>query len=183
MHRYLDWCVFTYIDLAQQLTRAPCVEQSRKCPLCARAVGPHLVHRIRSRNDFQRYFLPPLPSSPPPNLLPLATTRASGPRRVRTRADRERDRREVDRARARDESNALDRAVDRRKWLYANGLYAKVRKYDNGVVKSCSDIYVARCDKRPHTVSTVSHPFTILRKPGFYQTRNHMGPERATSMA
>ena len=105
---------------------SPSSEQSRRCPLCSRAVGPHLVHHIRSRTDFQRYFLPPLRTSPPPApLLPRATPRA--PPRARTRADRDRDRREVENARARDEVDALDRAIDRRKWVYAHGLYAKVR--------------------------------------------------------
>jgi hypothetical protein len=102
------------------------LEQSRKCPLCTRSLGEYLVHRIRSRTDFQRYYLPPLRTSP--SLLPLRTDAPSEVRvrSHRTRAEREQRRREMARAREREEVNQLDRAIEVRKWVYANHLYAKV---------------------------------------------------------
>ncbi|KAK0435512.1 hypothetical protein EV421DRAFT_1835265 [Armillaria borealis] len=34
--------------------------QSRKCPLCVQAIGEYLIHRIRSRYDYQKHYLAPL---------------------------------------------------------------------------------------------------------------------------
>lgn len=100
-------------------------EQSRKCPLCTRPLGEYIVHHIRSRTDFQRRFLPPLRTSPP--LLPLRAEAASETqRRSRlSRDERDRRRRELARAREREEMDRLDQAIQKRKWVYAHGLYAK----------------------------------------------------------
>ncbi|KAJ7450071.1 hypothetical protein B0H11DRAFT_1743340 [Mycena galericulata] len=92
--------------------------QSRRCPLCSQAIGAFLIHRIRSRFDYQKHFLSPLPTSPralPPPQLPL-----------RQRAPRRRRSREWGRGRAENaESDKLDRSIARRRWVYEHDLYAK----------------------------------------------------------
>ena len=93
--------------------------QSRRCPLCAQDIGDHLIHRIRSSFDYQKHFLPPLRTSP----RPLAHTGGARPALVHRRRDRAwgpRDRT------ARNEADALERAVSRRRWIYQHNLYAKV---------------------------------------------------------
>lgn len=102
------------------------VEQSRRCPLCTQAVGDHLVHYIRSRDDFERFFLPPLRTSPAPLNTLVGHPWSNRPRRQRTRAERDEHRRNRERVREREEADMLERAITRRKWIYEHGLYAKV---------------------------------------------------------
>lgn len=83
------------------------------------------MHHIRSRYDYQKHHLPPLRSSPPP-IEPIRSV-ASLQRRRRRRSQREREwgRRETVN-REREEADALERAIERRRWVYHNELYAKV---------------------------------------------------------
>jgi hypothetical protein len=112
----------TYGSLAREALLTPLrTEQSRKCPLCTRVVGPHIVHRIRGPRDFQRYFLPPLRTSPPATGVSQGLTSTATGRHFRARPAREWGRRERDRERL----DALERAVEKRQWVYANRLYAK----------------------------------------------------------
>ncbi|KZO99683.1 hypothetical protein CALVIDRAFT_356967 [Calocera viscosa TUFC12733] len=108
------------------------VEHSRKCPLCTHAID-HLIHNIRfvrakeralvpnahplprSPYDYQKHFLPPLPSSSPSR--PIA---AQQRRQIQSRRNRE-----WGRPRREREADELERAVQRRRWIYRNGLYAK----------------------------------------------------------
>ncbi|KAH8111569.1 hypothetical protein DFH11DRAFT_1612355 [Phellopilus nigrolimitatus] len=91
--------------------------QSRRCPLCTRTIGPYLIHHIRSNFDYQKYHLPPLRSSPPP-IQPLRRfPRSSTTRRPGHWGRRER--------RERDVADELERAIDKRRWIYHNHLYAK----------------------------------------------------------
>ncbi|KAJ6510821.1 hypothetical protein C8R45DRAFT_965289 [Mycena sanguinolenta] len=95
-------------------------EQSRRCPLCSQGTGPFLIHNIRSRFDYQKHYLNPLPTSPVPlQLLPLRTNRA--PRR-RPRESRQWGRR--DRAES-DEADRFERSIAKRRWIYEHDLYAK----------------------------------------------------------
>ncbi|CAE6486341.1 unnamed protein product [Rhizoctonia solani] len=85
-------------------------EQSRRCPLCNTAIGSHLIHRIRSEYDYQKFFLEPLRTSPPPANV-VAEARAGY--RARTRRPSE------------IEQDNLERAVEKRRWVYRHGLFAK----------------------------------------------------------
>lgn len=101
------------------------IEQSRRCPLCSGHVGEYLIHNIRSKYDFSKHYLTALRTSPRPE---PASTRASNGRRRNQRQDvrwgrdhrRERERE----LRAADD---LERAIEKRRWIYRNNLYAKVR--------------------------------------------------------
>lgn len=99
-------------------------EQSRRCPLCSQALGTYLIHRVRSKFDYQKHFLPPLPSaSPRPNVTQPYSIAGRDTRRA------QRVRREWGRARRTDaerEADSLERAIAKRRWVYENGLYAKV---------------------------------------------------------
>ncbi|KAF7340843.1 E3 ubiquitin-protein ligase Topors [Mycena sanguinolenta] len=95
-------------------------EQSRRCPLCSQGTGPFLIHNIRSRFDYQKHYLNPLPSSPVPlQPLPLRVNRAH---RRRPRESRQWGRR--DRAES-DEADRFEQSVAKRKWIYEHDLYAK----------------------------------------------------------
>lgn len=100
-------------------------EQSRRCPLCSGQIGEYLIHDIRSKYDFSKYFLTNLRTSSRPE---ASANRARGVvRRGQRRAARwgRDERREQEREqRAVDE---LDRAIEKRKWIYRHNLYAKVR--------------------------------------------------------
>ncbi|KAI0067479.1 hypothetical protein BV25DRAFT_1867909 [Artomyces pyxidatus] len=97
-------------------------EQSRRCPLCSQGIGEFLIHRIRSKYDYQKRYLPPLRTSPRP-LERVSERRGSlahssrHPRRGRTWGRRDR---EVE-----EEADALELAISRRRWIYENDLYAK----------------------------------------------------------
>ncbi|KAF8601950.1 hypothetical protein BDV93DRAFT_445071 [Ceratobasidium sp. AG-I] len=97
-------------------------EQSRRCPLCNTSIGSHLIHRIRSQYDYQKHYLPPIRTSPPPSNI-VAEARAA--RRVRARrgeCTHHPRNRQLYLTRERDE---LDRAIERRRWVYRYGLFAK----------------------------------------------------------
>ncbi|CAE6431358.1 unnamed protein product [Rhizoctonia solani] len=85
-------------------------EQSRRCPLCNTPIGSHLIHRIRSEYDYQKFFLEPLRTSPPPVNI-VAEARAGY--RARTRRPSE------------IEQDNLERAIEKRRWVYRHGLFAK----------------------------------------------------------
>ncbi|KII84918.1 hypothetical protein PLICRDRAFT_116940 [Plicaturopsis crispa FD-325 SS-3] len=98
-------------------------EQSRKCPLCAQLVGEYLIHRIRSRYDYQKHYLARLRTSPAPQAVRQAIRqRRSAREREWTAREREWGRRE---RRAREEADELERAIARRRWVYEHDLYAK----------------------------------------------------------
>ncbi|CAE6496492.1 unnamed protein product [Rhizoctonia solani] len=86
-------------------------EQSRRCPLCNTPIGNHLIHRIRSEYDYQKHFLQPLRSSPPPQHIVLE---ARAGYRARTRRP------------SQVEQDNLERAIEKRQWVYRHGLFAKV---------------------------------------------------------
>lgn len=102
----------------------PHTEQSRKCPLCSGQVGDYLIHNIRSKYDYQKHYLPPLRAASP-SAAPLARAQAAQRRRARrevewgrsVRRERERERRAAD---------ELERAIEKRRWVYRHHLYAKV---------------------------------------------------------
>ncbi|KAG8741110.1 hypothetical protein FRC10_003291 [Ceratobasidium sp. 414] len=109
-------------------------EQSRRCPLCNSPIGTHLIHRIRSQHDYQKYYLPPLRTSPPPNniVVEARAARRARARRglptptssfVRLKANL---RGLVGTATAEEtERDELDRAIEMRRWVYRHGLFAK----------------------------------------------------------
>ncbi|KZV97773.1 hypothetical protein EXIGLDRAFT_641996, partial [Exidia glandulosa HHB12029] len=126
-----DYCIICLQDIADRTTLPACAhdrfcfecvvvwtEQSRKCPLCQQAIGPYLVHHVRSKLDFSKFYLPPLRSSP----LPDRPARPRPFRQQNTRAARARvwGRREDRR-----EEEAEERAVEKRRWVYRHNLYAK----------------------------------------------------------
>ncbi|KAJ6489163.1 hypothetical protein C8R47DRAFT_1125214 [Mycena vitilis] len=93
--------------------------QSRRCPLCSQGIGPFLIHKIRSRYDYQKHYLAPLPTSPVPlRPLPLRQVRPAR-RRPRDREWGRRDRTDSD------EADKLDRSIAKRRWIYEHDLYAK----------------------------------------------------------
>ncbi|KAA1473271.1 hypothetical protein DENSPDRAFT_866005 [Dentipellis sp. KUC8613] len=97
-------------------------EQSRRCPLCSQSVGGYLIHHIRSKYDYQKHYLAPLRTSPPP--LQAASGRASQAPAHRRPSRRERRWGRGERE-EREQADALDRAISRRRWLYEHNLYAK----------------------------------------------------------
>lgn len=105
------------------------IDQSRKCPLCAADIGRYVIHSIRSELDYQKYYLPPLiiPSDTPRALALQSHVEANVRRRRRRPAVQWGGRRDLDRDDREDASNALDRAIEKRRWVYRNKLYAKVR--------------------------------------------------------
>lgn len=95
------------------------LEQSRKCPLCSRSFeDAYLIHRIRSQYDYQKHYLLPLRTSPPPLVGESRATALRNTRRERQWGRRQR--------RQREEADELERAIERRRWLYQHHLYAKV---------------------------------------------------------
>ncbi|KAI0643412.1 hypothetical protein C8Q79DRAFT_1002593 [Trametes meyenii] len=95
-------------------------EQSRRCPLCSQDVGRYLMHNIRSKYDYQKHYLAPLRTSPEPQAV--AAARASARQRAVRRREIEWGRR---RRREMDERDELQRAIEKRRWVYRHGLYAK----------------------------------------------------------
>ncbi|KAK0199285.1 hypothetical protein DFS33DRAFT_1369250 [Desarmillaria ectypa] len=93
-------------------------EQSRKCPLCAQTIGGYLIHRIRSRYDYQKHYLAPLSK---PGLLPLQVV----PRHEPEPEVRRRRRRRAWGRRDQDEADKLERSIEKRRWVYEHRLYAK----------------------------------------------------------
>jgi len=96
-------------------------EQSRRCPLCSQTIGDYLIHNIRSKNDYQKHYLNPLRTSPRPQSAAVAAQRDAR-QRAQTRREREWGRRQ---RREQEESDELERAIERRRWVYRHGLYAK----------------------------------------------------------
>ncbi|TFY61587.1 hypothetical protein EVG20_g6997 [Dentipellis fragilis] len=97
-------------------------EQSRRCPLCSQSIGGYLIHHIRSKYDYQKHYLTPLRTSPPP--LQAASGHASQAPAHRRPSRRERRWGRGEREQ-REQADALDRAISRRRWLYEHDLYAK----------------------------------------------------------
>ncbi|EJF61900.1 hypothetical protein DICSQDRAFT_154801, partial [Dichomitus squalens LYAD-421 SS1] len=94
-------------------------DQSRRCPLCSQDVGQYLMHNVRSKFDYQKHYLTPLRTSPQPEAATIVRAEA------RRRAER---RREVEwgrRRRQREEADELEQAIEKRRWVYRNNLYAK----------------------------------------------------------
>ncbi|KAF4582688.1 hypothetical protein EYR40_002612 [Pleurotus pulmonarius] len=127
-------------------------DQSRRCPLCSQQIGEYLIHRIRSKYDYEKYFLPPLRSSPAP---PQHSTQNSAlsnrnVRRGRPRVQRVWGRRERQQL---EEADRLDRAIAKRRWIYHHDLYAKhvasnthtrYRPYPTPAQFSASPEYISR---------------------------------------
>ncbi|KAI9060814.1 hypothetical protein FKP32DRAFT_1613453 [Trametes sanguinea] len=95
-------------------------EQSRRCPLCSQDIGKYLMHHIRSKYDYQKHYLAPVRTSPEPQAA------AAARREIQQRAAR---RREVEWGRRRrreiEELDELERAIEKRRWVYRHNLYAK----------------------------------------------------------
>ncbi|KAI6043584.1 hypothetical protein EDC04DRAFT_2650628 [Pisolithus marmoratus] len=115
-------------------------EQSRKCPLCNRPFdsssradsgGPYLIHHMRSKYDYQKYYLPPRPSSP--SSSGLATEAVSGlgnrshlQRTIRRRRERQWGSRRAPQEEERERADEqLEQAIAKRRWVYEWELYAK----------------------------------------------------------
>lgn len=117
-------------------------EQSRRCPLCNQEVGSYLIHNIRNRYDYQKYYLPELRK-------PIEASLPSENRQIVARARANRQavaRREWGRAqqREREEKDALERAIDKRRFIYTHDLYAKVGSCSPTSICSC----MTHCDPR-----------------------------------
>lgn len=95
--------------------------QSRRCPLCSQKIEEYLIHHIRSKYDYQKYYLSPVRGTSPLPLQPSA--RRGGRRRDGDRAWGRRARMEAE---EREVMDAVERAVEKRRWVYQHGLYAKV---------------------------------------------------------
>ncbi|KAH8105101.1 hypothetical protein BXZ70DRAFT_504836 [Cristinia sonorae] len=101
--------------------------QSRRCPLCSQTIGEYLIHHIRSKYDFQKHYLTPLRTSPQPqSQLPPSRGRGRGLTSGRPQREVEWGRNGW-RAREREAAaiDDLERAIDQRRWVYRNKLYAK----------------------------------------------------------
>lgn len=92
-------------------------EQSRRCPLCSQAMSDYLIHRIRSKYDYQKHYLTPLRTSPSPS-RPNGTVR-----RQTRRRERQCGRRQLQEM---EEADELERAIAKRWWIYGHALCAKV---------------------------------------------------------
>jgi hypothetical protein len=101
-------------------------EQSRRCPLCSQAIGLYIIHSIRSRYDFRKHYLTPLRTSPEPMQEPARLAQEAGIRRRRAARVRDRD---IRMREEREESDKLERSIAKRRWLYQQHLYAKVRRF------------------------------------------------------
>lgn len=137
-------------------------EQSRRCPLCSQSMGEHLIHRIRSKYDYQKYYLTPLRTSPPP-LQPLAGRRSAGRTGRGRRTEREWGGRRV--RDDREQADQLDRAIARRRWIYEHDIYAKVRSYNLKVAVLIPNLAFplpACCLQCVYTIPPVSHPGTVF---------------------
>ena len=97
------------------------LDKSRRCPLCSQDVGSYLMHNVRSKYDYQKHYLAPLRTSPQPQAI--AAVRADARRRAERRREVEWGQR---RRRAIEEADELERAIEKRRWVYRNNLYAKV---------------------------------------------------------
>lgn len=126
-HEFCFECILVWSGkwpfLSMHLTVLMCdtnfaIEQSRRCPLCSQAMTDYLIHRIRSKYDYQKHYLNPLRTSPSP-LRPNGTVR-----RPRERRERPWGRRQLEEM---EEADELERAIAKRRWIYEHGLYAKVR--------------------------------------------------------
>jgi len=96
------------------------LDQSRRCPLCSQGIGEYLIHNIRSKYDYTKYFLPPLRA----NLPALAP---AGPSSSNQRRPTRRERRWGQRGRRDQEvQDQLERSIKKRKWVYRHHVYAKV---------------------------------------------------------
>ena len=113
---------YVVVQLSSKPSKCPISpDQSRRCPLCSQDVGKYLMHNIRSKYDYQKYYLAPLRTSPKPQAAEAA--RADARRRAERRREIEWGRR---RRREREEEDELERAIEKRRWVYRNKLYAKV---------------------------------------------------------
>ncbi|TFK22516.1 hypothetical protein FA15DRAFT_671405 [Coprinopsis marcescibilis] len=94
--------------------------QSRRCPLCNQPIGHYIIHSIRSKYDYRKHHLPPLPL---PNTqhdsIIVVDARRNAARR---RRERERGRRQrVDMS----ELDRFEQSLSKRRWIYRHGMYAK----------------------------------------------------------
>lgn len=141
-------------------------EQSRKCPLCARQIGEYLIHNIRSKYDYQKHYLAPLRTlSQLDTDQPLSRAQVTQRRRARREVEWGRNMRR-ERERERKAADELERAVEKRRWVYRHNLYAKV-----GLVHSAAaDVlhltaYSARCVELIHSPPTSPEPSAIRNQP------------------
>ncbi|OBZ72890.1 hypothetical protein A0H81_06736 [Grifola frondosa] len=95
-------------------------DQSRRCPLCSQTIGEYLIHHIRSKYDYQKHYLAPLRTSSTPQAR--LDVRNNARRQVTRRRQHEWGRR---RRMEQEEADELERAIEKRKWVYRHGLYAK----------------------------------------------------------
>lgn len=113
-----EFAVTRYLS---SLSKSRDTDQSRRCPLCAQGIGEYLIHHIRSRYDYTKFFLPPLRGNSPalfPAVGPSPLNQRRPIRRERQWGQRERREQEV--------QDQLERSINKRKWVYRHHLYAKV---------------------------------------------------------
>ncbi|KAF7981004.1 hypothetical protein HWV62_35835 [Athelia sp. TMB] len=123
-HEFCFECILVWTGMVQ-IAMYP-LEQSRKCPLCSQKIHEYLIHHIRSKYDYQKHYLAPLPD---PHASPVPLTRTSNDTRAGSHRNRARERTWGRRARMEAEerqvADELDRAIARRKWVYEHRLFAK----------------------------------------------------------
>lgn len=96
-------------------------KHSSKCPLCVADIGPFIIHKVRSKHDYQRYFITPaLSPKASTQSRSLATTQGGSNAGHGTRSSHYRCR----------QGGPMpivetDAAVLRRRNIYAKGLFAK----------------------------------------------------------
>lgn len=129
-HEFCFECIIVWTGQYTLVSTLQCVifdfnvdhtEQSRRCPLCAQVINDYLIHHIRSKYDYQKHYLTPLRTSLSPR-RPDVSSQQRRPMRREQRWGR-RTRRDVE---EQEEADELERAIARRRWIYENGLYAKV---------------------------------------------------------
>ena len=193
-HEFCFECILVWTGQFSILLLVPSVssqthtEQSRRCPLCSQRINEYLIHHIRSKFDYQKHYLAPLRTSPPP-LQSLSIRRRGGGRREGQRRERPWGRRGRRNAEDIDEADELERAIARRKWVYDHGLYAKVRLPRPVFVSLCvidwlcwNVVVTARSVKLIYAVPPIPIPRTILFLARFDNTDDHFSEEGTQGM-
>lgn len=138
-HKYTCFqCIWAWITSGSE------VAKSRRCPLCNTPVGEYLIHNMRGEHDFERYWIPP-PVAEAVALSGLARSSRTFGRQTTSNPTRARFRRQVvwgkRRAGRFGENDELERAIEKRRHIYRNNLYAKV----SGTVSSPDSYSRASC--------------------------------------
>lgn len=111
------------IFAANLSTQMDSIEQSRRCPLCSQTTGEYLIHSIRSKYDYRKHYLSPLPPSPSSSLPVQRNMQQVRQFAGRRRQERTWGMRERDRVAA--ETDKLEQSILIRRRIYEHDLYAK----------------------------------------------------------